>query len=143
LCREHLVRTRAPEILMTNFIRHECAQSSEWLQRLSEERRRMVRGEIDSSMRNDAFIDELLFTLFSDKVTIIKKSVVMYSNRSQFKQELGRVRNLRDAVAHANDYAANRDDACEVCETVRIMDNWIEQFGRWLSVSKEGLHATP
>jgi hypothetical protein len=121
------------ETLMANFIRQECAQTAEWLQRLSEQRRQMVRDEIDRSLRSDTFVDELLFTQFVDKVMIIKKSAVMSSRRGQFKNDLSRVRNLRDALPHANDYAANRDAAREVCEIVRIMDSWIEQFRRWLS----------
>lgn len=121
------------EILMANFIRHEYPQSSKWLEFLSEERQEKVRGEIQRSRISDAFVDDLLFTQFADKVRIIRKSSVISLNKSQFKKDLGRVRDLRNALAHANDYAANRDTACEVCETVRIMDNWIEQFGRWLS----------
>jgi hypothetical protein len=127
------------EILMANFIRRECAESSEWLERLSEQRRQMVRDEIGRSLKADTFIDELLFTQFADKVTIIKKSAVMSSNRRQFKSDLGRVRDLRNALAHANDYAANPDAAREVCEVVRIMDNWIEQFRSLLSASQINL----
>jgi hypothetical protein len=93
--------------------------------------------------KGDTFVDELLFTQFADKVMIIKKSAVMSSNRTRFKNDLGRVRKLRDALAHANDYAGNRGEAREVCETVRIMDTWIEKFGRWISCFKEVPHATP
>jgi hypothetical protein len=102
----------------------------------------MILDEVKRSVRSDAFIDEVLFTQFADKVMIIKKNPLM-SNRSQFKGDLGRVRDLRNALAHANDYAANPDDARAVCETVRIMDKWIEEFARWLTASTEGSHAIP
>lgn len=120
------------EILMANFIRHEFAQSRDWLTLLSEGRQRKLRDEIDKSQKDDIFIDELLFTQLADKVTIIGKGAAVASNKAKFKKDLARVNALRDALAHANDYAANRDDARQVCETVRIMDYWIEQFGRWL-----------
>jgi len=38
------------------------------------------------------------------------------------------VRLLRNALAHANDYAIDRDKAGGVCKTVRTVDKWIERF---------------
>jgi hypothetical protein len=85
------------EILMADSIRRKHAQPNEWLELLSEERRQKLLDEIERSRKADAFINELLFTQFSDKVTIIKKRVVISSKRTQFKRELGRVRALRNA----------------------------------------------
>src|SRR5262249_44367801 len=113
-----------------------------WLKRLSPERQQGIHDEIDKSRRNDSFIDDLLFTQFADKVTIIKKSALISSNKNQFKNDLGGVRKLRDDLAHANDYAASRDAARSVCETVRVMDKWIEEFARRLSSSRNA-HAKP
>jgi hypothetical protein len=121
------------EILMAEFIRYDCVQSDEWLTHLSEGRQENLRKEVDKSRKGDAFVDELLFTQFADKVTIIKKSALMLANKNQFKKDLRRVQNLRDALAHANNYAASRDEAIEVCTTVRIMDEWIERFARWVN----------
>jgi hypothetical protein len=130
------------EILMSHLIRLEYSHSSEWLKSLSPDRQQGICDEIDKSRRNDSFIDDLLFTQFADKVTIIKKSALISSNKNQFKQDLGRVRKLRDDLAHANDYAATRDAARSVCETVRIMDTWIEEFARRLSSSRNA-HTPP
>jgi len=124
------------EILMSHLIRLEYPNSREWLKQLSPDRQKGIHDEIDASRRDDSFIDDLLFTQFSDKVTIIKKSALISSNKNQFKKELGRVRNLRNHLAHANDYAASRDAARSVCETVRIVDKWIEEFARRLSSSR-------
>jgi len=130
------------EILMSHLIRREYPHSSEWLKCLSPDRQQGVRDEIDKSRRNDSFIDDILFTQFADKVTIIKKGKLISSNKNQFKKDLGRVRKLRDDLAHANDYAATRDAARSVCETVRAMDKWIEEFARWLSSSRNA-HTPP
>lgn len=97
-----------------------------------------MREEVEKSKKDDAFVDELLFTQFGDKVTIIKKSVLMPANKKQFKSELWRVQNLRNALAHARNYAAKRDEAIEACETVRIMDYWIELFAQWVSAFGNG-----
>jgi hypothetical protein len=116
------------EMVMASFIRRECSQGSEWLGRLSENRQQMLRIEIENAKRNDSFVDELLFTQFADKITIIKKSPLIGSNKSLFRKELERVRELRDALAHANVYAANRESAIRVCETTRMMDRWIDEL---------------
>ena len=42
-----------------------------------------------------------------------------------------RIQNLRDNLAHANDYAAARDAARNVCECVRKMDGWISSLAEW------------
>jgi hypothetical protein len=130
------------EILMSHLIRLGYPDSSEWLKQLSLDRQKGIRDEIDASRRDNSFIDDLLFTQFADKVMIIKKSALISSNKTQFKKDLGRVRNLRDDLAHANDYAASRDAARSVSETVRVMDKWIEEFARRLSSSRND-YTTP
>jgi hypothetical protein len=116
------------EILMTEFIRRDCREPHEWLKRLQPERQKKIRREIEKARREDSFVDELLLTLFPDKVKIIRSGGPKFSSTRDFGEDLERVRSLRNALAHADNYAASRDDAINACETVRIMDHWIEQF---------------
>jgi len=119
------------EIVMANAIRREFNHSEEWINRLSPGRRKQVSDEVGKAKSEDAFVETLLFTQFCDKVTIIKNSPVLQWSKTSFESELSRVQSLRDSLAHANDYAATREAASQVCKTVNQMDQWIEQLVTW------------
>jgi hypothetical protein len=69
----------------------------------------------------------------TDKVSIIKMSPDLGGEKGQFVSDLARIQLLRDNLAHANDYAAARDAASQVCQTVRSMDTWIKRLGKEVS----------
>lgn len=67
-------------------------------------------------------VDDLLFTQFADKVTILKKSAFLArTDRPQLVQQLQAIQRLRDSLAHANEYAATQNQARRVCRIVRSM----------------------
>jgi hypothetical protein len=117
------------EIVMASAIRQEFPESMSAIQRLSESRRAMVEKKVAESKKQDAYIDALLFTEFCDKVTIIKKMAKSPWSKSKFQDDLDRIQALRNALAHANDYASSREDAMEVCATVRLIDKWLHLIG--------------
>jgi len=119
------------EMTMVEAIRRESSSSDVWMNRLSNDRLANVHSKIENSKTGDAFVDELLFTEFKDKTTILKKSSLFQWSKRLFESEMSQVRNLRDCLAHANDYAATRDMAVQVCQTVRKMDEWIERLTHW------------
>ena len=121
------------EIVMTYFIRSEFGATDRWLPRLSEERQTGVCRRVAESKKGDAFVESLLLTQFADKVTIIRKSPHFAFAKNEFKNDLKRVQSLRDALAHANNYAATRNDARAVCETTRLIDKWIERLASGFS----------
>jgi len=47
-----------------------------------------MKKQIHRSIQNDSFIDELLCTQLSDKITIIDKGGLIESGKDQFKSEL-------------------------------------------------------
>jgi hypothetical protein len=75
------------------------------------------------------FVEKLLFTQFCDKRTILKKSPYPPCEPKKLENDLKEVESLRNKVAHANDYAATREEAKRVCETVRLINQWI----KWLA----------
>jgi hypothetical protein len=87
-----------------------------------------LRGEIEKSHVDDTFVDALLFTQFVDKITILAGSPAFLE--SNLETELRQVMDLRDRLAHANDYAATPQDAVIVCRTVRLIDKWIGDLAR-------------
>lgn len=119
------------EIAMADVIRSEFSGSDRWMNRLSGDRQIKVREKISTAKSNDTYVDSLLFTEFGDKATIIRKNPKIGSDKKSCKREFNRVRELRDHLAHANDYAATPDAACEVCQTVRLMDDWITRLTAW------------
>lgn len=113
------------EMTMAEAIRREFSNSREWINRLNEERQRKLREEIEASKTDDTFVDDLLFTQFADKASILKASPNLKASKTVFKDQMWRIQKLRDNVAHANNYAETRDEAVRVCETVRMIDDWI------------------
>ncbi len=120
------------EILMAEVIRREFKGTWEWMKRLSEERQQKLRNELEKAQKRDGLVDPLLFTQFADKKSILRKSGHLKTSRERFDDELGRIRSLRDHLAHANDYAASPEAASKTCETVRLLDAWREEFLQWL-----------
>ena len=119
------------EITMAQAIRREFDQSEDWIDRLSAQRKCKVQKDAAEAKIEDTFVDTLLYTQFCDKVTIVRKSPDFSWSKTSFDADLGKVQSLRDDLAHANDYAATRGAAGHVCETVRLMDQWIDRLATW------------
>lgn len=113
------------EMVMVDLIRRECRSTAFWMSRISEERQDKLRAEIDKAKAANAFVDELLFTQFADKVTIIKKGNRTNFSKAAFKAEMSTIQRLRNALAHANEYASTQESAASVCVTVRSIERWI------------------
>jgi hypothetical protein len=119
------------EIIMTAAIQRESDGAGGWLQRLSDDRRGKIQTEISKAKTGDNFVNDLLFTQFGDKVTIIRKSPRFEFGTSAFKSDLGLIQELRDGLAHANDYASAPDAASETCRAVRLIEKWSAKLLNW------------
>ena len=84
-------------------------------------------------MDTDNFVDDLLFTQFLDKFTIIKLSPRFVAEGEQFGHDMGETQALRNNLAHATEYAASREAAAKVCDTVRKIEHWIKCLSQWPS----------
>ena len=116
------------EIVMAASIREEFEQTEQSILRLSAERQARVNEKCARAKKQEAFIDALLYTDFSDKVTIIRKRENFPWSKTGFQSELEQIQELRNQLAHASEYAATRADAIRVCETVRLIDKWIKRL---------------
>ena len=116
------------EITMTNSIRREFDGSDGWIGRLSLSRQLKIEEEMKLSATADSFVDSLLFTQFTDKVTIIRESPLFKGSKTAFKKEMRGIEKLRNLLAHSNNYASTRAAAERVCETLRSINQWV----RWL-----------
>lgn len=123
------------EMAMADVVRRRFPEPDTWRQKLSQGRAQKVQQKIASATSEDTLVDQILYTQFCDKVTIISKAGICSSNeasnRTSFGKDMKDIENLRNNLAHANDYAATRDTARHVCECVRKMDEWIRFLAEW------------
>lgn len=107
------------EITMAEAIRRRYPADEDWLGLLNKGRPEKIQDETAKSKDSDSFVDRLLLTQFADKKTIIMEGVDVGLSKPALENEIKRMENLRNKVAHANDYASSFDEACKVCATVR------------------------
>ncbi len=86
---------------------------------LSNGRQNKIKRKIEESRRDDGFVDTLLFTQFCDKADIITKSFQLARGKTKLRGQLNEIQELRDNLAHANEYAATPDHARNVCAVLR------------------------
>jgi hypothetical protein len=104
---------------MVDYIKATVPGDEIWMEMLKPNRREKIKDEISIAVSRDVFVDKLLYTQFCDKADIIKRlwtnNADIETTTKQFKQ----VENLRNSVAHANEYAASANEAKNVCRVVR------------------------
>jgi hypothetical protein len=99
--------------------------------KLRKPRRDVTYRRVEESKTHDAFVETLLCTQFCDKVTMLMEHKSFVWSKTKFEKELKKIQKLRDGVAHTNDYGATRVMAEQTCDTVRLMDKWIELLSNW------------
>lgn len=107
------------EITMSEAIRRECPEQDEWFHYLTKGRQDKIAKEIVTSKRDDGFVDALLFTQFCDKVEIVVEALQLSASKTTLRDQLKDIQDLRDNLAHANEYAASPPHARKVCAVVR------------------------
>jgi hypothetical protein len=109
----------ALEMKMADTIRQVFPSAENWLCHLGEARRQKLEDEMAKAKSETGIVDPLLYTQFADKRDVIKKALLKgCAERSAFDQTLKKIQDLRDRIAHANEYANTPGKAAEVCSTV-------------------------
>ena len=119
------------EMAVAEAIRRELNGSDKWQERLKDNRRENILKEINKSVAEDTLIDHLLFTQFCDKRDIICNSPRFKGSKTKFRNEMKKIEDLRNRLAHANNYTSTRTAAEGVCQTVRSIDTWIRWLTKW------------
>ncbi len=119
------------EVTMSNVIRGRFP-CDRWMRYLTCSRRQKLDRQIEKSQAgdHDDFVESLLFTQFCDKRDVLVKSRTLqhrFSNNEALKK-LKRIGDLRDQLAHANDYATS--EIGEVVMTLLDLRRCLEV--RWL-----------
>lgn len=107
------------EMAMAEAVKARWPRASDWMEGLSDGRRKKLAGLIAKARTDDSFVSEIAFTQFSDKADLIAKGKLLSGSRRALEREFGAIRDLRDKLAHANSYAHTPEAAKGVCEIVR------------------------
>jgi hypothetical protein len=109
------------EMTMSEAISRHFKREDGWLDCLSEGRRGKISFEINKARVGDGLVDSLLFTQFCDKADIIKKSFAPPLNTNKVRANFKEMQDLRDKLAHANEYAASPEQAQQTCAVVKTL----------------------
>lgn len=109
------------ELTMTEAIRAVCGEDRAWRRHLKQPRLQALDDSIRHARKADAYVDDLLFTQLADKKEILLSAAPLLRSKRNFEAALEDVGRLRDALAHANDYADTPEKADAVCTTVRAV----------------------
>jgi hypothetical protein len=109
------------ELAMADLIRARFPDAS-WMDQLSKGRQAKIKEQISGSQNADGFVEALLFTQFKDKLDLIKKLrevLKLGLSGAALEKRFKSIEGLRNALAHANDYAATPDQQKSVAAIVR------------------------
>jgi len=108
------------ELLMLQTIRRFLPQPADWQRLLHKNRRMKIAELLDKAAAADGVVDALLYTQFCDKRDILlKSSLIAREHRDRFSLNMRAIEDLRNAVAHANEYADTSAKAAEISRIAR------------------------
>lgn len=117
------------ELLMKEIIARQLSADNAWMALLSKGRQtKVLRKQLDYRNRH---IDPPLLELtdFADKKTILKKHLKL---SSKFANDLYKVENLRNTIAHAGNYAVDDTELQTFIANLQKAKYWIEELNEWL-----------
>lgn len=117
------------ELLMSDWIRQRCQSEQDWLKLLDDGRPKGIEKRWEKLQDNDLAIDRLTATHFSDKYKLVVK-LGSFEDAGGCENEFYRIKELRNRVAHAGDYALTQETARETIEVVGLARKWISLLGR-------------
>jgi hypothetical protein len=125
------------ELIMAEVIRRRSGEPELWIGRLSDGRAGGVHEKVAAAKQENTSVDPLLYTEFCDKVTLIAEDWPLPKDgalrKPVFKRDMHGIEDLRNNLAHANDFAATREAARRLCERVRRLDLWTMSLAACLS----------
>lgn len=120
----------ALEMVMADRIEATSPESGpvDWLNLLSTKRRVKAEKKIVCLRKSDTFVSKILATEFVDKVDVIVKLGLLEGSKTSLRKEFREITRLRNALAHANLFAATKADAEKVPRTVEAILEFMDQL---------------
>lgn len=107
------------EMAMALAIEKRWDDPQEWMKLLDASERENIEKLVKKAKSNDTFVSYTVLTNFSHKSKVVVRGNLGDLGTADWKNALKKIRLLRNAIAHADQYAESPDLAMEVCETVR------------------------
>lgn len=127
------------ELAMSRAIRHRFADGEEWLRHLDDDARGRIGRRIKKSRHNDSEVDPLLHTDFGHKTAILAAiNCPGPWAGTQRERDFRHIRKLRNAVAHARDYATSRKKANHVRRVAHNLVRIRGELVKWRPDRKNG-----
>ncbi|MDP9476654.1 MAG: hypothetical protein M3R38_13380 [Actinomycetota bacterium] len=121
------------ELLMAQWIRAQGIHEADLLAKLSSKRRDRVRGKWHRLQEDNLATDILPAMDFFDKRRLLFELGFPARMDGDEAEDLKRIENLRHAVAHAGDYALDREKALSTVAAVVAARGWIQRLERALN----------
>ena len=112
------------ELLMAESIRASGCAEETWINYLEPKRRDAVEKKWSNLVGSNLGIDKLTATEFCDKREILRNVVKLPVGRKKYEKQVGRIEWLRHSLAHAGEYARNRENAERTIEAVKYCTVW-------------------
>ena len=119
------------ELTMYEAIKAVFPEGDGWRKHLSEKRLQGAEKVYEKRGGNESDVELLLCTEFCDKRTILKKCLpfdsqakspgAMPMSKGKFEDEVERIEDLRNPLAHASSYAMKWDDVASLKRTVKVL----------------------
>lgn len=119
------------ELTMYEAIKAVFPKGDGWCEHLSDTRLKDAEDVFEKRGGNESDVELLLCTEFCDKRTILKKclpfdsqatsSGAMPMSKRKFEDEIKKIENLRNPLAHASSYAMKWDDVMNLRQTVMTL----------------------
>jgi hypothetical protein len=117
------------ELLLADVLRAaDHTDEDRWFNALSDCRKKKLEEEWIKLQGADMNVDKLTASQFCDKREAIVKLFDLPVSNSRARDELKRIEELRNHVAHAGDYAATRNAALKTIDTVALAETWINRL---------------
>lgn len=110
------------ELTMYEAIKREFGDGDDWLDDLQENRRKCAKALFEDRKKEDSHVDLLLCTQFCDKGRVLIESFKLSKlsgSKTQLRKRLKAIEDVRNNLAHANNYAMTLEEAERLRDTVR------------------------
>ena len=128
------------EQIMISHIEHKGVIFEVWKDYLDSKKIKSIEKGIKESKHN--LVSKLLFTDFSDKISILEKLREFDESRRDLKNELLRIRELRNKMYHANDYAHTTTECKNFVAVVALCQKWSKILSAEISSDKQLVRST-
>jgi hypothetical protein len=119
----------AVEVLLVQWIRAACGEQPDaWMQYLLPDQRKWIQRHWDQAVASNLAIDRLTCASFSHEIAAAR-GLGLFASESEREGELSDLKQLRDRVCHAMEFAPTAEDALKVPQQARKA----RELAQWLA----------